>query len=185
MNAAAAAKSPQSCPTLCNAIDSSSQGSSIPGTLQARTLEWIAISFSNVWKWKVKVKSLSCGWASVTPWTAAFQALPSMGFSGQEYWSRVPLPSPSVSYRRGNISHTQWTVKESVPLWGFRALGVSLPVSQGPPVPNYCFHRSEPILLLSVDPDIRPFATILVFCCSFLVRNGDEKNLFHMKKMIA
>ena len=94
--AAAAAKSLQSCPTLCNSIDSSPPGSPVPGTLQARTLEWVAISFSNVWKWKVKVKSLSRVWLLATPWTAAFQAPPSMGFSRQEYWSGVPLPSPSL-----------------------------------------------------------------------------------------
>ena len=88
------AKSLQSCPTLCNPIDGSPPGSPIPGILQARTLEWVAISFSNVWKWKVKVKSLSCVRPSVTPWTAAFQAPPSKGFSRQEYWSGVPLPSP-------------------------------------------------------------------------------------------
>ena len=91
---AAAAKLLQSCPTLCDPIDGSSLGSSVPGILQARTLEWVAISFSNAWKWKVKVKSLSRVWLLVTPWTAAYQALPSMGFSRQEYWSRVPLPSP-------------------------------------------------------------------------------------------
>ena len=68
--------------------------SPIPGILQARTLEWVAISFSNAWKWKVKVKSLSCVQPSATPWTAAYQAPPSMGFSRQEYWSGVPLPSP-------------------------------------------------------------------------------------------
>ena len=67
----------------------------IPGILQARTLEWVAIAFSNAWKWKEKVKSLSRVRPSATPWTAAFQAPPSMGFSRQEYWSRVPLPSPS------------------------------------------------------------------------------------------
>ena len=89
----AAAKSLQSCLTLCNPIDSSPPGSSIPGILQARTLEWAAISFSNAWKWKVKVKSLSHVWLSATPWTAAYQASPSMGFSRQEYWSGVPLPS--------------------------------------------------------------------------------------------
>jgi len=66
----------------------------IPGILQARTLEWVAISFSNAWKWKVKVKSLSHVRPSATPWTAAFQAPLSMGFSRQEYWSGVPLPSP-------------------------------------------------------------------------------------------
>ena len=75
-------------------IDGSPPGSPIPGILQARTLEWVPISFSNAWKWKVKVKSLSRAWLLVTPWTAAYQAPPSVGFSRQEYWSGVPLPSP-------------------------------------------------------------------------------------------
>ena len=91
--AAAAAKSLQSCPTLCNAIDGSPPGSPVPEIPQARTLEWVAISFSNAWKWKVKVKSLSLAWLIATPWTAAHQAPPSMGFSRQECWSGVPLPS--------------------------------------------------------------------------------------------
>ena len=91
--AAAAAKSLQSCPTLCDPIDGSPPGSAVPGILQARTLEWAAISFSNAWKWKVKVKSLSRARLLATPWTAAYQAPPSMGFSRQEYWSGVPLPS--------------------------------------------------------------------------------------------
>ena len=91
---AAAAKSFQSCPTLCDPIDGSPPGSPIPGILQARTLEWIAISFSNAWKWKVKGKSLSRVRLLATPCTAAYQAPPSMGFSRQEYWSGVPLPSP-------------------------------------------------------------------------------------------
>ena len=90
----AAAKSLQSCPTLCDPRDSSPPGSPIPGILQARTLEWVAISFSNAWKWKVKVKSLSRVQLLATPCTAAYQAPPSMGFSRQEYWSGVPLPSP-------------------------------------------------------------------------------------------
>ena len=90
-----AAKSLQSCPTLCNPIDSSPPGSPVPGILQARTLEWVAISFSNAWKWKVKVKSLSRVWLLATPWTAAYQSPPSMGFSRQEYWSGVPLPNVS------------------------------------------------------------------------------------------
>jgi len=93
---AAAAKLLQSCLTLCNPIDGSPPGSPIPGILQARTLEWVVISFSNEWKWKVKVKSLSRVWPSATPWTAVFQAPPSMGFSRQEYWSGVPLPSPKL-----------------------------------------------------------------------------------------
>ena len=87
-----AAKSLQSCPTLCDSIDDSPPGTPIPGILQARTLEWVAISFSNAWKWKVKVKSLSRVWLLATPWTAAYQAPPSMGFSRPEYWSGVPLP---------------------------------------------------------------------------------------------
>ena len=86
-SAAAAAKSLQSCPTLCDPIDGSPPGSSVLGILQARTLEWVAISFSNAWKWKVKVKSLSRVWLFMTPWTAAYQAPPSMGVSRQEYWS--------------------------------------------------------------------------------------------------
>ena len=90
----AAAKSLQSCPTLCNPRDSSPLGSPIPGILQARTLEWVAISFSNAWKWKVKVKSLSWVRLLMTPWTAAYQAPPSMGFSRQEYCNGLPLPSP-------------------------------------------------------------------------------------------
>ena len=90
LHAAAAAKSLQSCPTLCDPRDGSPLGSSVPGILQARTLEWVAISFSNAWKWKVKVKSLSCVQLLATPWTTAYQALRSMGFSRQEYWSGVP-----------------------------------------------------------------------------------------------
>ena len=85
--AAAAAKLLQSCLTLCDPIDGISPGSPVPGILQARTLEWVAISFSNAWKWKVKVKSLSRVRSLASQWTAAFQAPPSMGFSRQEYWS--------------------------------------------------------------------------------------------------
>ena len=95
MPTATAAKSRQSCPTLCDPIDGSPPVSPVPGILQARTLEWVAISFSNVRKWKVKVKSLSRVRPSATPWTAAYQASPSMGFSRQECWSGVPLPSPA------------------------------------------------------------------------------------------
>ena len=93
---AAAAKSLQSCPTLCDPIDSSPPGSPIPGILQARTLVWVAISFSNAWKWKVKVKSPSRVWLLATPRTAAYQAPLSMGFSRREYWSGLPLPSPML-----------------------------------------------------------------------------------------
>ena len=105
--AAAAAMLLQLCPTLCDPIDGSPPGSPIPGILQARTLEWVAISFSNAWKWKVKVKSLSCVQLLATSWTAAHQAPLSMGFSRQEYWSGVPLPSPNLLakyLKRYNIS---------------------------------------------------------------------------------
>ena len=95
---AAAAKSLQSCLTLCDPIDGSPPGSPVPGILQARTLDWVAISSSNAWKWRVKVKSLSHVRLVATPWTAARQAPLSMGFSRQEYWSGVPLPSPAGVY---------------------------------------------------------------------------------------
>ena len=101
---AAAAKSLQSCPTLCDPMDCSPPGSPVPGILQARTMEWVAIAFSSAWKWKVKVKSLSCVQLLVTPWTAAHQAPPSMGFSRQEYWSGVPLPSPVTSRPSSNAT---------------------------------------------------------------------------------
>ena len=148
---AAAAKSHQSCPTLCDPIDSSPTGSPVPEILQARILEWVAISFSNAWKWKVKVKSQSCPtlsdpmdcslpgssihgilqarvlewgaiafsiegiwkwkWSHVrlfaTPWTVAYQAPPSMGFSRQECWSGLPSAG-----RRKNTH-----LKEAEPAW--------------------------------------------------------------------
>ena len=120
--AAAAAKSLQSYLTLCDPIDGSPPGSPIPGILQARTLEWVAISFSNAWKWKVKGKSLSGVQLLATPWTAAYQAPLSMGFSRQEYWSGVPLPSLIYMYslpyyqhpssERG-ICYDQWTYIET------------------------------------------------------------------------
>ena len=94
---AAATKPIQSCPTLCDPIDSSPPGFPVPGILQARTLEWVAISFSNAWKWKVKGKSLSHVQLCAIPWTAAYQAPLPMGFSRQEYWGGVPLPSPNLS----------------------------------------------------------------------------------------
>ena len=105
---AAAAKLLQSCPTLCNPIVGSPPGSPIPGILQARTLEWVAISFSDAWRWKVKGKSLSHDRLFATPWTAAYQAPPSMGFSRQEYWSGVPLPSPIWSVKTGKTNKQRW-----------------------------------------------------------------------------
>ena len=105
---AAAAKSLQLCLTLCDPMDGSPPGSPDPGILQARTLEWVAISFSNAWKWKVKVKSLSRVQLLGTPWTAAYQAPPSMGFSRQEYWSGVPLPSPFCSLLTTKTQISTW-----------------------------------------------------------------------------
>ena len=88
----------QSYLTLCDPVVCSLPCSSVPGILQARTLEWVAISFTKAWKWKVKVKSFSCIRLLVTPWTTAYQAPPSMGFSRQEYWSGLPFPSPDSAY---------------------------------------------------------------------------------------
>ena len=109
--AATAAKSLQSCATLWDPIDGSPPGSPVPGILQARTLEWVAISFSNVWKWKVKGNSLSCVRLLATQWTAAYQAPPSTGFSRQEYWSGVPLPSPRNTWSNRQIWpwNTEWS----------------------------------------------------------------------------
>ena len=106
-NAAAAAKSLQSCLTLCDPIDGNPPGSPIPGILQARILEWVAISFSNAWKWKMKVKTFSRVRLLETPWTAAYQAPLPVGFARQEYWSGEPLPSPSLVggnwFRNGHV----------------------------------------------------------------------------------
>ena len=133
---AAAAKSLQSCPTLCHLIDGSPPGSPVPGILQARTLEWVAISFSHAWKWKGKVKSLSCQ-LLVTPRTAAHPAPPSTGFSRQEYWSRLPFPPLSgmllmVKSDGIKVSMAQNSVS-------------SLPFTSGWPWTSYF---SEPLVLL-------------------------------------
>ena len=114
--AAAAAESLQSCPTLCDPRDGSPPGSPVPGLLQARTLEWVAISFSSARKWKVKVKLLSRVRLLATPWTAAHQAPPSMGFSRQEYWSGVPLPSPIYSTAYMLIPNS-WFIPPHLFLW--------------------------------------------------------------------
>ena len=103
-----AAKLLQSCPTLCDPIDSSPPGSTFPGILQARTLEWVAISFSSAWKWKVKVKSLSRVRLPATSGTAAHQAPLSMGFTRQEYWSGVPLPSPWCLLDLNSLAEPFW-----------------------------------------------------------------------------
>ena len=112
--AAAAAKSLQSCPTLCDPIVGSPSGSPIPGILQERTLERVAISFSNAWKWKVKVKLLSRVRLLATPLTAAYQAPPSMGFARQEYWSGVPLPSPPEHSRAPKSQDLGLTTSKSI-----------------------------------------------------------------------
>ena len=115
----------QSCPTPSNPTDCSLPGSSVHGILQARVLEWGAIAFSNAWKWKVKVKSLRCVRLLATPWTAAYQASPSMGFSRQEYWSGLPFPSPMhesgkwkvkvKSLSRLRLLATPWTAAYQAP----------------------------------------------------------------------
>ena len=96
--------------TLCDLRDSSPPGSPVPGIFQARTLEWVAIAFSNAWKGKVIVKSLSRVWLFAIPWTAAYQAPPSMGFSRQECWSGVPSPSPTSE-------RIYWPMKETQEVW--------------------------------------------------------------------
>ena len=106
--AAAAAKSLQSCLTLCDPIDGSPPGSPVPGILPTRTLEWVAISFSNAWTWKVKVKSLSRVWLLATPWTAATRLLHPWDFPGKS-WSGVPLPSPAVRNPFFQRPNTCWS----------------------------------------------------------------------------
>ena len=111
---------------LCDPIDDSPPGSAVPEILQARTLEWVAISFSNEWKWKVQVKSLSRVWLFATPWTAAYQAPPSMGFARQEYWSEEPLASWLWLYSNSLSYNTR-----VFPLWAqlpFKAHGLPLPL---------------------------------------------------------
>ena len=106
----------QSCPTLCDPTDCSPPGSSVHEIFQARVLEWVAISFSNAWKWKVKGKSLSRVRLLATPRTAAHQAPLSMGFSRQEYWSGVPLPSTyrtlAFIYRR--VDQPPWWLEKCI-----------------------------------------------------------------------
>ena len=109
-------------------MDCSPPGSSVPGILQARTLEWVAISFSKAWKWKVKVKSLSRVRLLVTPWTAAHQAPPPMGFSRQEHWSRVPLPFP--------VCVVRWKLKGSE-LFDETVYELIITVTSGNPVSKW------------------------------------------------
>ena len=115
--AATVAKPLQSCPTLCDPIDGSPPGSSVHGILQARTLEWVAISFSSAWKWKVKMKSFSRVRLLATPWTAAHQAPLSMGFSRQEYWSGLPLPSPIYPVLHIQILMKYFRISLNLSIW--------------------------------------------------------------------
>ena len=131
----AAAKSLQSCPTLCDPIDGSPPGSPIPGILQARTLEWVAISFSNAWEWKVKVKLLSRVWPSAIPWTAAYQAPSSMGFSRQEYWS-----GGAIAFSEGIGI---WRSSRNEPLRP--AMSQISSLWMGPPWPRACLHQAPPV----------------------------------------
>ena len=116
--AAAAAKLLQSCSTLCDPTDGSPPGSPVPGILQARILEWVVISFSNAWKWKVKVKSLSRVRLLATSWTAAYQASLSMGFSRQEYWSGHGLYSSWNSPRQNTAVGSLSLLQGIVPTQG-------------------------------------------------------------------
>ena len=120
-------------------MDCSPPGSPVPGILQARTLEWVAISFSNAWKWKVKVKLLSRVRLLGTPWTAACQAPPSMGFSRQEYWSGVPLPSPMSI-----LAHCLLIAVQSYASWKQRPLKVKVLVAQSCPALCNPMHCSPP-----------------------------------------
>ena len=129
--AAAAAKLLQSCPTLCNPIDGSPPGSPIPGILQARTLEWVTISFSNAWKWKVKGKSLSRVRLLATTWTAAYQAPSSMGFSRQEYWSGLLLLSPYMIDIDSNLKPLLWFTRSHM-IWPLSCFLHLLPNNSSP-----------------------------------------------------
>ena len=151
------AKSLQSCPTLCDPIDGSPPGFLVPGILQARTLEWVAISFSNAWKWKEKVKSLSRVRLLATPRTAAYQAPPSMGFSRQEYWSGVPLPSPR--------EHVNWMFNFQMFL-GFPCGPVvkNLPANAGYTGSIPCPGRSHRGIEASVSQLLKPLCLEPMLC---------------------
>ena len=131
---AAAAKSLQSCLTLYDPIEGSPPGSPVPGILQARVLEWVAISFSNAWKWKVKVKLLSRVWLFATAWTAAYQAPLPMGFSGQEYWSGLALPHshPQNTF----ISKWEWE-------WLCQQVCPGIDIKHGPVMSDGGWQRSQ------------------------------------------
>ena len=156
--AAAAAKLLQSCPTLCDPIDGGPPGSAVPGILQARTLEWVAISFSNAWKGKVKVKSLSRVRLLVTPWTAAYQAPPSMGFSRQEY-----LLSPKCLHTLHYPDLFWKAVSHFNSLLNFFAWISALPSN---PIPTDPYHF--------IDISLMKFTTFYLYNLLFLFYLPDE-----------
>ena len=162
--AATAAKSLQSCPTLCDPIDNSPPGSPVPGILQARTLEWVVISFSNAWKWKVKVKSLSRVQLFATPWTAAYQAPSSMGFSRQEYWSGLPLPSLCSVTKSVQLFVSPWTATHQASLsftisWSLlKLMSIELVMPS-----NHLIPCCPLLLLPSLFPSIRVFSNDSLF----------------------
>ena len=165
--AAAAAKLLQSCPTLCDPIDSSPPGSTVPGILQARTLGWVAISFPNAGKWKVKGKSLSRVRLFETSWTAAYQAPPSMGFSRQECWSGVPLPSPMEAWcaaihgvAKSQTQLSNWTEMNWTE-WSFGASLVAQRLKHLPPMQEtrvWSLGREDPL-----DKEMATHSSILAW----------------------
>ena len=173
IGAAAAAKLLQSCPTLCDPIDGSPPGSTVPGILQARTLEWVAISFSNAWKWKVKVKSLSRVRLVATPRTAAYQAPPSMGFSRQEYWSRVPLPSP-VSWGEGHkyLSIIPFTCQWIFGLLPLPLLWIMLGMNMGVHIFECLFS-----IILGIHPEVKLLDGMAILFDFFFLKN--HQTAFH------
>ena len=162
---AAAAKSLQSCPTLCDPIDGSPPGSPIPGILQARTLEWVAMTFSNAWKWKGKGKLLSRVRLFLTPWTAAYQAPASMGFSRQEDWSGVPLPSPVQLLSSVQFFATLWIAARQASLSITNSRSLLKLMSIESVMPSNHLILCHPLLLLpSIFPSIRVFSSESVLC---------------------
>ena len=122
LSAATAAKSFQLCLTLCDPIDSSPPGSPIPGILQARALEWGAISLSNAWKWKVNVKSLSHVRLFATPWTAAHQAPLPRGFPGKStgVGCHCLLRTSVQGLAKGRVKSAKCNIKTTRLTWDLR-----------------------------------------------------------------
>ena len=154
---------------LCHPADSSPPGSPVPGILQARTLEWVAISSSSAWKWKVKVKSLSRVRLLATPWTAAHQDPPSMGFSRQEYWSGVPLPSLITSLRSSLTSLGSFPSRMmKISTWKFQSTPLLIFMVCSFMKVAHCYQFSPVILVVYMK-------------CEFF-RVGEECNLLAISK---